>query len=568
MSIWDEITNSFKSGMMEPSPSVMDEGTRVVGGTSIRPPEDPMTPLMPTAVPVEAPPYQQPPMETILPDGLLPPPQAPRLDPSWTDLAQPPSQDGAIAREQEALMNPPVPPVPPEEAERVPGAIEGIIGDPSLLVKDLVTPGFVPHESIKDGAGVPPSERPPERDMDDATEDFNKRKETDPAFNDPSDDDPEVDPALVETVKQDMQDAPPTPGAATPDAAAAAIDKDPKGFAKAMGWFSDTFGINGQDLAQFGLFYAGSRIAGYNHGGSMTFAFNEGMKSSRARTLMAQQLSDAGKFTQKSIAAFKRKGDHSLLKKEKVPSKRTTDYTKTYRNKKGQAFWETKLDNGDKAFIDKNGNISTEEMVDPKDEKTIQGIVDDNISHLTKIGNDQIEYWKKGQTGEDGFGEVKGYNIGATEGASTAIRIIQQELGNSGMNLTTPVYTKMYKQAVDDAVRFAKATGKQVNDIGPFILDQIHYASNNDPWALALMKDGEQLDTREFGDIKSKIRYGMKDTPEWKAAEANGHKPGALAGHVLKELYDQYRVGVKDGHEPSENNGFYNFVMRKVSGSK
>lgn len=91
--------------------------------------------------------------------------------------------------------------------------------------------------------------------------------------------------------------------------------KDPGLFKSAMNWIDENFGgiLNSDDLKKMMLYYLGSRAFGNSHEGSANWVGTMFVKDSEKRQALYEKLALSGKYTEKSLAKFKKTNDMTDL---------------------------------------------------------------------------------------------------------------------------------------------------------------------------------------------------------------------------------------------------------------
>lgn len=158
----------------------------------------------------------------------------------------------------------------------------------------------------------------------------------------------------LETVNDNSAD-----GTTTADASKAVAQAGDDGQVmtdKAESWLSGIFGdlFDAKELKRMAILYAGSRLMGASHGGSLNFAAKQYLTrvDAKAATHTAQvnALVKAGKHTPKSIAAYKKSKDPSVLVPIGKPILPTSDRKEWY-TPEGQRVMAQKYKIGEGAYI-------------------------------------------------------------------------------------------------------------------------------------------------------------------------------------------------------------------------
>lgn len=388
--------------------------------------------------------------------------------------------------------------------------------------------------------------------------------------------------AAMETVIQAMPpaEAGAPAGVETPDGNVKAVTQedakrvaaeDPVGFSKALNWFEKTFGITGQDLARFALFYVGSRLAGYKHGESMSWAFQASAGFLENRVNAANQLASGGKYTPESIEEFRRTGDTSVLKLAKGEgASQKIDFTNRVEMLvDGKATPMTvyeATDGTNKYYVDANGAPVNGRIVDSED------MIKDRDKMIEDAGNT--------------YGDVLSYHLGSKDGDVPGVNFDPQ---NQGRAVAEAMYvwstrtgvspdSGAAKQIVERAAQQAKAwlaanrgksgfmgiggeEGAVLNDIVPFINAQMIYQDEHSTWAGALKEDGKRLNPEQLFELNEILEgYIRSDPSVWGNVEQEDR--GAVLDKAYTGLYQHYlKMPAEERARYEKENGFYSFLQ-------
>lgn len=387
--------------------------------------------------------------------------------------------------------------------------------------------------------------------------------------------------AAMETVIEAMPpaEAGAPAGVETPDGNVKAVTQedakrvaaeDPVGFSKALNWFEKTFGITGQDLARFALFYVGSRLAGYKHGESMSWAFQASAGFLENRVNAANQLASGGKYTPESIEEFRRTGDTSVLKLAKGESSQKIDFTNRVEMLvDGKATPMTvyeATDGTNKYYVDANGAQVNGRIVDSED------MIKDRDKMIEDAGNT--------------YGDVLSYHLGSKDGDVPGVNFDPQ---NQGRAVAEAMYvwskrtgvspdSGAAKQIVERAAQQAKSwlaanrgksgflgmggeEGAVLNDIVPFINAQMIYQDEHSTWAGALKEDGKRLNPEQLFELNEILEGYIRSDPEvWGNVEQEDR--GAVLDRAYTGLYQHYlKMPAEERARYEKENGFYSFLQ-------
>jgi len=340
-----------------------------------------------------------------------------------------------------------------------------------------------------------------------------------------------------------------------------AAQKDPKGFSKAMNWFEKTFGITGQDLARFALFYAGSRLAGYSHSGSMSWAFQTSATFLQNRTQTASSLAQGGKYTAESIEKYRSSGDMNdlVLNKDPDPAKQVkTDYTKPYYKKGTNELVHVAVDgNSNKFFIDAKGKYYTGPVEDMDQEGVYRESRDGLVDRNKTIIDDHLERM------DDEFPWFVG---SSTEDAE----VVQDRLAwwakKHKVSLDGSVTPRVVGNAVRQAERWAAATGGKVESLRPFIDAQMMYMSTDNKWANQLHSGGEELQPDQILRLNDNILKFAMDAPGFDASKV---EKGQMLERFMEYAWTEYQsMPAERKKEYEKRDGFYSFLQTEFNTTK
>ena len=372
--------------------------------------------------------------------------------------------------------------------------------------------------------------------------------------------------------------------------------EDPVGFSKALNWFEKTFGITGQDLARFALFYVGSRLAGYKHGESMSWAFQASAGFLENRVNAANQLASGGKYTPESIEEFRRTGDASVLKLNSDPeaSKVKVDFTKptmltvpvigedgkVKKDRRGNPVtrnvngYEAADADGNRFFVDRNRG-----RIDGTPTETLKDAVD---SQKERISSTAEEY---GRIAKDFFirgGREQAMNIDldpTTEGKrmAEAMYVWADRVGidpdsGAAMDVITAAARDAEKWAAQHQGKeggffgIGAKKGDSVDSLVPFINKQMLYKSG-EPWAKELLKENENsLDPMELDDLNTLIIDDvLRRRPELRESLA-ATGPGSILADMYTYHYQKYMaLSPKLRAQHEAEGGFGNYIATQLT---
>ena len=360
----------------------------------------------------------------------------------------------------------------------------------------------------------------------------------------------------------------PTPSGGNVKVTAADVDtvkkEDPSGWAKAMSWINRTFGITGQDLNRFALLYVGSRIAGYDHGVSMSWSFGVAAEGLTNRSDISNRLAGQGKYTPKSIEKYRLSGNIGELVAVTDPAKSGVTYDRTKRKvtKNGKIVYEaTNNATGNKTYIDFQGNEVGAEMVydpnDPKDATGIAAIRKKSVDLHSKVITQKIS----------ADAEVEGeYNTPFLQASAEAeaniaedyIESFRQELG---IDVDSGVSSRIIANAYDSAKSWSQANGNApVKSLLPFIDSQIVYMRPDVKWTQELRSNGDKLQPDQIAGLNRDIINWLSQEEEYVAKEGKLDR-GTVINTFMTDAYKAYQaLDPVDKNEYTKKDGFYSFL--------
>lgn len=346
--------------------------------------------------------------------------------------------------------------------------------------------------------------------------------------------------------------------------------EDPVGFSKALNWFEKTFGITGQDLARFALFYVGSRLAGYRHGESMSWAFQASAGFLENRVNTANQLASGGKYTPESIEEFRRTGDTSVLKLAKGGSSQKIDFTNREEMLiEGKATPMTvyeATDGTNKYYVDGNGSPVNGRLVDS------EAMIKDRDNMIEDAGN--------------AYGDVLSYHFGSKDGDVPGVNFDPQNQGRAvaeamydwskrtGVSPDSGAAKHIVERAAQQAKSWLAASrgksgflgiggeeGAVLNDIVPFINAQMIYQDEQSTWAGALKEDGKRLNPEQLFELNDILEGYIRSDPNvW--GNIKQEDRGTVLDKAYTGLYKSYlQMPAEKRARYEKENGFYSFLQ-------
>ena len=360
----------------------------------------------------------------------------------------------------------------------------------------------------------------------------------------------------------DTEGAVKTPNGGEVNVTASDVNKvkseDPSGWAKAMSWANRTFGITGQDLNRFALLYVGSRIAGYDHKGSMSWSFGTAAEGLVNRESITNGLAGQGKYTPASVEEYRKTGDVSKLKAVDDP-KKGIKYDRTIRKyKKGTTtiVHEATLPNGSKTYVDLAGKEYTGDVVDPDDGETRTEQRETSTKQTAKIMDQHLVRQDKDNP----------YFIGSTaEDASVVEDRLDSFRREHGVDIDSGLSARIVGNASRQAERWAAATGGKVESLAPFIDAQLIYMDSNNGWSQQLRSGGKELNPDQIFKLNDKVLRFAMSAPGFDPSTVD---KGAMLNTFMQYAWDEYeKLPTDKKNQFNSRDGFYTFLNTELGTS-
>lgn len=317
-------------------------------------------------------------------------------------------------------------------------------------------------------------------------------------------------------------------------------EEDPTGFSKAMGWITRTFGVTGQDLAKFAALYAGSRLAGYDHQGSMSWSFEVAGTDLQERRKLHTTMANSGKYTPASLEEYNKTGDFSKLKAVSDPKNQVkVDRTSPKLTRDGsKVVYPATLPNGSKVHVDANGNPYSGFVKDPEDPESNRELYEEYEPKVASIAKELTDPG----IGKDGKKLPSWYSGSETVDAALATEFALAWAIEEGIPPNSAAFGNIVGGAYQQARRWAQASGETVTSIQPFLDQQKVYITSSDAWAGALQNpDGSKLDVEQFGQISNNLMGVLAQDKLFEEAAKRASK-GTMLSWAMKALYADYEA--------------------------
>ena len=226
-------------------------------------------------------------------------------------------------------------------------------------------------------------------------------------------------------------------------------------------FFGDLF--DGTELKRMAILYAGSRLMGYSHAGSMKWAAGQYLNRVDAKAEGIQRLTASGKYTPESIQAYRESGDISDLQAVGAPQKRTGNFKTFYKD--GKSYQAEEVDiNGNKVWVTADGTQINATFND--DPANVPGTKEysSRVKDYRTVTADQL---KSMRTQFDRFGE--GDNIGYRTDINphTSAGKIAEWAAKNGVDPND--LAGLVESAYHDAMNDQRQDGSRARDLVPYL---------------------------------------------------------------------------------------------------
>ena len=238
---------------------------------------------------------------------------------------------------------------------------------------------------------------------------------------------------------------------------------------KAKGFFTDAFSelFDGGELAKMAILYAGSRMLGYSHGGSLNWAaknyLNTIQTNQANHQTYVQDLAKSGKYTSASVAAYKESKDLSDLVPAGSPVNRTGNFKTFYKN--GKAYKAEELKQGDQTvWMTPDGRqIDATFQDDPARVKGTKEY-DTRVKNFRTVTGDQL---KSLRNQFDRFGEGENVNYKTDINPHTSAGKIAEWAADN--NVDPNELAGLVESAYHDAINDNRQDGSRARDLVPYL---------------------------------------------------------------------------------------------------
>ena len=234
-------------------------------------------------------------------------------------------------------------------------------------------------------------------------------------------------------------------------------------FEKAQGYFMKALDgvLDSDTLAETALLYAGSRLLGYDHAGSLNFAGKAYASQIQNKMKKADAATLSGKYTKSSVKEYRASGDLEALKLKPVPAKRTDSGSVYYsdNDNKPVTLYKYKDSQGNEFVGDKSGS-PVELTSYHQDEARVAG-----TTKFGKANQDNITFVEKGlsrvEVGDEGKFKIP---LSNRQIAEQAVAWANEH----GIEAST-----LNETALNGAMEAARSSGSKVNSIVPYLNEML-----------------------------------------------------------------------------------------------
>ena len=337
------------------------------------------------------------------------------------------------------------------------------------------------------------------------------------------------------------------------DTVVATGESNPKAVKQSEGVLKSLFGdlFDTKELTRMAVMYAGSRLMGYSHGGSLSWAAKNYIQRVDSKASQYHQLAASGKYTTASLKSYKESGDPTDLKPVGVTPKALGNFKTFYKN--GRKYEAQEYDmNGQKIWMDGQGNqINQTYQSDPS---TVRGTPE--YGKRVKEDSQQYTDMLKGLrsnfgTHRDGQGNVS-YSTELTPDVA-GNKIAKWALDE---NIPPEYMGGIIENAYHSALEHSQRTGEKVRDLRPFLEEQYVIAQVGD----------SSLFRGVSGTNVNKMMTAVQNTAASKGANLTSTQ--IMQGYrAAWEKLGEEGQKAWNSRATDEENGFMKFVMNDISKS-
>lgn len=320
------------------------------------------------------------------------------------------------------------------------------------------------------------------------------------------------------------------------------------------GIFGDLF--DSSELKRAAVMYVGSRLLGYNHGGSLKHAMKNYVTRVDAKVAnkdaKAQELLKSGKYSPASIQAFKESGDASVLQPVGAKANALGNFKTFFKNGKQVRAQEYKVGDS-KVWQTADGKIVDASYT--SDASSVKGTPE----YSTRIKQDSSQYTKMVEGLRKQFGTIK-TDAGDQYKTELAPAVAGNKIAKWAVdNNVPPEYMgSIVENAYHSALSHTQNTGEKVRDLTPFLEEQYVISKVGDS-SLFKKEDGKPIGGTAVSKLMDSVQAQARKMGGnvTQSAILNGYR---AAWNKLSEK-EQKQWNAKAG---DEENGFMKFMMNDI----
>ena len=273
---------------------------------------------------------------------------------------------------------------------------------------------------------------------------------------------------VMDKVDKDTKNAPEV--TASDKEIEAVVKKDPSTLNKAEGFLKGILGdlFDTKELKRAAVMYAGSRLLGYNHQGSLRHSLKGyiGRIDSKAAARDSFIKSNAKNYTSESLQAYKESGDLTSLKPVGTPTNVTGEFKSFYKN--GKEFRAQKYKVGKNSYWSADGGKTPINSSYHENASAVKGTKEYN-QRVSSEAKDNVAVIKDLQSR---FDEIKGKDgkpstfrteiSPALQGKKIAEWAAENDVDAAQVG-------SLMEQAYHDAINDSAHTGRKPRDLTPYL---------------------------------------------------------------------------------------------------
>jgi len=316
----------------------------------------------------------------------------------------------------------------------------------------------------------------------------------------------------------------------------------------AKGWFTEMFAdmFSGKELARMALMYAGSRLMGYDHGGSLNFSMKQYIErvddDIAAREKFVTNKDNLENYTKKSLALYRKTGNLTDLEEKAGGTSIMSEEGFAYIRGYGEVPKVKLSDKSEAVLIDgkpiRINNPAIAGRIEPYN-KEMQGkfVVADRFAKNVEQAVDVIN---------QGIDEKQQVKLNPSSIGTQAASLIDKVLIQNGVSIRDAYETeKAMQDAIADFVQANADFKAGRTKIKPYSLEQYFNKQVLTPLTDISQDTIGNTTPKNLGELDSLVRKGMNDKYRGK----NGHRVPGYQEEYFNEWQAIYRAWGKLGPE-------------------